>query len=175
MTSGRPPISPVRAVDSRNDPGREPVPANTTRVIPLAGIIPADATAVIGNLTVTEPQADGVITAFPCDRPFPLASNLNFRQGESRAVAIAVGLDPKARLCVQASTAVHVVLDVSGYSSPAPQFGPTVGLQPLAGRRVADSRTGEGGWTGKFGAGTTRRLRPTGGLAQRLAGDSGRA
>ena len=157
-------IAPVRADDSREDPGRPLVPANTTRTIPLGSIIPSGATTVVANLTVTEPQADGFLTAFPCDEPFPLASNLNFRAGESRAVAIVVGVDDSAQLCVQSSTAAHIVLDVSGYYAPAPQFGPTPGLQPLPGRRVADSRSGQGGWSGKFSAGTTRGLSPTAGL-----------
>lgn len=157
-------IAPVRAVDSRNDPGRVPLPAVTTRVVPLVSSIPSDATAVLGNLTVTEPHADGFMTVFPCGSPVPLASNLNFRAGESRAVAVAVGLGTGAELCVQSSTAAHVVFDVSGYYSPTPQFGPVAGLEPLSGRRVADSRTGEGGWNGVFPAAGTRRLRPTAGL-----------
>ena len=147
-------ISPLRAEDTRDDPGRPPVAANTWRTIPLASFIPADATAVVGNLTVTEPQADGFLTAFPCGAPVPVASNLNFRANESRAVAVVVGLDDAAQLCVFTSTAAHIVFDVSGYYSPAPQFGPVAGLQPITGRRVADSRSGEGGWSGKFAAGT---------------------
>lgn len=157
-------IPPVRAEDTRDDPGRVAVPGNTARTIPLASIIPADATAVVGNLTVTEPLADGFLTAYPCDAPVPVASNLNFRRNESRAVAIVVGLDDAARLCVFTSTNAHIVFDVSGYYSPAPQFGPVAGLQPLTGRRIADSRTGQGGWSGKFAAGATRRLNPTAGL-----------
>ncbi len=157
-------IAPVRAEDTRDDPGRAAVPGNTARTIPLASIIPADATAVVGNLTVTEPSADGFLTVFPCDAPVPVASNLNFRQNESRAVAIVVGLDDAARLCVFTSTDAHIVFDVSGYYSPAPQFGPVAGLQPLTGRRVADSRNGQGGWSGKFAAGATRPLSPTAGL-----------
>lgn len=157
-------IAPVRAVDSRDDPGREPLPPGATRTIPLSSFIPAAATAVLGNLTVTEPQADGFMTVFPCGSPVPLASNLNFRRSESRAVAVAVGLGAGAELCVESSTDAHVVFDVSGYYAPAPQFGPVAGLQPSSGRRIADSRTGEGGWTGKFAAAGTRRLRPTAGL-----------
>jgi len=157
-------IAPVRADDTRADPGRAPVAANTSRTIPLASFIPADAGAVVGNLTVTEPQADGFLTAFPCDAPVPVASNLNFRANESRAVAVVVGLDDAAQLCVFTSTVAHIVFDVSGYYAPAPQFGPVAGLQPLPGQRVADSRTGQGGWSGKFDAGATRRLRPTSGL-----------
>lgn len=156
-------VAPVRAVDSREEPGRVPLAPDVTRTIPLASYIPVDATAVVGNLTVTEPEADGVMTVFPCGGPVPLASNLNFRAGESRAVAVTVGLGAGAELCVVSSTTAHVVFDVSGYYSST-QFGPIAGLQPLSGRRVADSRSGQGGWTGKFGAESTRRLRPTSGL-----------
>ena len=161
-------MAPVRAVDTRDDPGRAPVPAETTRAIPLASFIPPDATSVFGNLTVTEPEADGFMTVFPCGSPVPLASNLNYRSNESRAVAVAVGLGTGAQLCVQTSATAHVVFDITGYYAPAPQFGPVAGLQPLSGRRVADSRSGAGGWSGTFPAAGTRRLRPTAGLPNDL-------
>lgn len=163
-------IAPVRADDSRNDPGRKAVAAGSTRKIPLGDFIPKNATAVVGNLTITEPQVDGFITAFPCDEPAPLASNLNFRAGESRAVAVVVALDTSARLCVRASTRAHVVFDVSGYYAPAPQFGPVPSFQAVSGRRLADSRSGAGGWAGKFPARTTRTLRPTASLPNDLLG-----
>ncbi|MEO6570482.1 MAG: aryl-sulfate sulfotransferase [Ilumatobacteraceae bacterium] len=157
-------ISPVRATDSRNDPGRALQPAETPRVIDLSSIIPADAGAVVANLTVTEPFADGFLTAYPCGTPAPVASNLNFRAGESRAVAITVGLGSGALLCVNSNVAHHVIVDVSGYYSPAPQFGPTSELRPVTGRRLADSRSTTGPWTSKFGNGTIRRLTPGDGL-----------
>lgn len=157
-------ITPIRADDSRQDPGRRIVPASTERVIDLGDVVPDGATAVVGNLTATEPVDDGFMTVYPCGTSLPLASNLNFVTGESRAVAVAVGLGPGERLCVQSNVATHIVFDVTGYYEPSAQFGPVSGVQPLAGRRLADSRTGEGGWNGPFAQGTVRRLRPGAGL-----------
>ncbi|MEO6653430.1 MAG: aryl-sulfate sulfotransferase [Ilumatobacteraceae bacterium] len=155
-------IPPVRVDDSRASGTLWP--ANTARSIPLADYLPKGATAVVANLTVADSTQDGFITAYPCGVAAPNASNLNFRASEARAVAIVVGVGAATSVCVQSNVDVSVILDVSGYYSPAPQFGPTPGFQPLAGRRLADSRSGEGGWTSKFGGGTVRRLTPTAGL-----------
>jgi len=158
-------IAPVRVSDSRNDPGRARVPAGAIRTIELDDLVPSNTTAIVANLTVTEPAAAGFITAFPCGTTAPTASNLNFRAGEARAVAIIVGVDDASRLCLRSNVDHHVIVDISGYYSPAPQFGPAAEFRPLAGQRLADSRTGEGGWTTKFGSSSIRRLRPTVGLA----------
>ena len=158
-------ITPVRVDDSRNDSGQLPVAARTIRTVDLAGVVPSGTTAVVGNLTVTEPVGDGFITAFPCGTAAPTTSNLNFRAGESRAVALIIGVDAASRLCLTSIVDHHVVLDITGYYAPGPQFGPTTELRPLPGRRLADSRSGQGGWSGKFGDGTIRKLRPADGLA----------
>ncbi len=157
-------IPPVRADDSRLDAGRSPVPPNTAREIDLSSIVPSGTVAVVANLTVTEPAAEGFLTAFPCGVA-PLSSNLNFRAGESRAVAIVVGISTDRKLCVQSNTSHHVVVDVSGYYETAPQFGPASALTPVAGDRLADSRTSDGPWTSPFQAGTVRRLAPVAGRA----------
>lgn len=154
-------VPPVRADDSRLDEGRRPVPANVAREIDLSDIVPPGTVAVVANLTVTEPAAEGFLTAFPCGVT-PLSSNLNFRPGESRAVAIVVGVSADRKLCVQSNTSHHVVLDVSGYYEPL-QFGPAAELVPVAGDRLADSRTPDGPWQSSFGAGTVRALRPVAG------------
>ncbi len=40
---------------------------------------------LVMNVTVTEPDTDGFITVYPCDKPRPVASNLNFTKGETIA------------------------------------------------------------------------------------------
>lgn len=157
-------IPPVRADDSRTDPGSTPVPANTTRVIDLSDVVPAGTRAVVANLTVAQPAANGYLAAFPCGTT-PPSSNLNFRLGESRAVAITVGISADRTLCTLSDTAHHVVVDVSGYYEPTPQFGPSAALTPVAGTRLADSRGTDGPWTSSFGAGTVRSLQPVAGRA----------
>jgi hypothetical protein len=67
-------------------------------------------------------------------------------------------------MCVQSNVEHHVIVDVSGYYGPEPQFGTAAGLRPVPGLRLADSRDGTGGWTTKFGDGTIRRIDPVASL-----------
>ncbi len=153
-------ITPVRADDSRLT-NSSPLPAESVRSVVLAGsILPTDATAALINLTVTEPADFGFLTAYPCGTEPPRASNLNFVPGESRAVSAIVGIGDAGAICIFSSTSHHVVIDVVGFYSPAPQFGPTVSLTSLIGERIASSRDGIGGWSGPFSAGTVRQLDP---------------
>ena len=139
-------VPPARAYDSRELPGRRPFAARESRNVAMAGVyVPADATAAVVNLTVTEPVGPGFLVAYPCGSPVPLASNVNFLGGESRAVSAIVGLGEGGELCVMSSIGAHVVVDVSGYYAPAPQFGPASSLEAQSGRRVMDSRSGVGG------------------------------
>ena len=53
---------------------------------PRSAGLPATAKALSANMTVTGPAAPGFLTLFPADAPAaPLASNINFRAGETRA------------------------------------------------------------------------------------------
>lgn len=153
-------ITPVRADDSRLT-NSAPLPALNVRAVVLTGaFVPADATAALINLTVTEPGDFGFLTAYPCGTEPPLASNLNFVPGESRAVSAIVGIGDTGAICVYSNTSHHVVIDVAGYYAPTPQFGPTVSLTSLTGQRIASSRDDIGGWSGLFAKGTVRQLDP---------------
>src|SRR5436190_5371860 len=102
--------APQRVVDTRTalrpDTGTGKLPAGSMLVIPLAGpAVPAAAKAVAVNLTVTEPDEAGYVTAFPCGTPTPpLSSQVNFLPGENRANQAMVGLGGGA-LCVFTFTA----------------------------------------------------------------------
>ncbi len=157
-------VAPARAIDTRETAPSQ-VPPLTETVVAITGGtpgagVPVGATAASVNLTVTDTGGDGFLVAYPCGTDVPLASNLNFRRGETRAVAAIVGLDADGNLCVQSNVAHEVIVDVNGYYAPAPQFGPTAALHPLAGVRIASSRDGSGGWTGRFAAGVPRSIDP---------------
>ena len=155
-------IPPNRVEDSRLDGDGSRIPAETTREIDLSAIVPAGTSAVVANLTVARPTGPGFVAAFPCGVT-PASSNLNFRSGENRAVAVTVGISDDLKLCTRSNVAHHVVVDLMGYYEPTPQFGPTASLTPVPGTRLADSRTASAPWTSSFGAGTVRSLRPTAG------------
>ncbi|MEM8618902.1 MAG: aryl-sulfate sulfotransferase [Actinomycetota bacterium] len=157
-------IAPVRADDTRETLGIRLPPFNI-RAIPLGDIyVPADATAVLVNATVTGADQRGFLQVYPCGQAPPDTSALNFLAGESRASAVVVGIGgPGGQLCVQSNRFVHVVIDVMGYYAPRPDFGPTPALQTLVGDRLVDTRNGTGGPTGKLDAGEVRILNPVAG------------
>jgi hypothetical protein len=161
-------IDPVRAYDTRELAQPLRLPAGHVRDVQIAGsFIPAEATAAVVTLTATDALTQGWISVFPCGEPPPLASNLNVRTNEARAVSAIVGLGTDAlsdgKLCIQSNTTTHVIIDVNGYYAPAPQFGPTASLRPLAGSRIADSRKGIGGWSTPFKAEEVRSFDPVAG------------
>ncbi|HET9520553.1 MAG TPA: hypothetical protein VFO73_05890, partial [Candidatus Limnocylindrales bacterium] len=82
------PIDPVRVLDSRDGTGlSNPFNANLARSVQVAGVgvIPDDAVAITGNLTVTQQQAAGFLAATPTPNNAPSTSTLNFPLGDTRA------------------------------------------------------------------------------------------
>jgi hypothetical protein len=157
-------VTPQRVYDSRR-PGFTALSANRVREVQLpVEIVAADATAAVVNLTAVNGLQPGFITAFPCGQAPPVASNVNFLAGEARASAAIVGLGPVRKLCLLADTSVHIIVDVTGYYSPAPAFGPSAMLEPSAGRRVVDTRNGIGGPKAPPAAGEVRAFDPVAGL-----------
>ena len=88
--SGYTPIAnPTRILDTRSGTGapKAQVGAGGTLQLQVAGGagVPANASAVVMNVTVTNPAAAGFVTVWPCGQPQPLASNLNYVGGPERA------------------------------------------------------------------------------------------
>jgi hypothetical protein len=123
-------IVPVRVFESRFGPafttadglyqGTAPLRADSVYTIPIAGRagIPEDAAALVLNVTVTEPQAPGFVTVFPCDQPRPNASNLNFAAGQTVANSVISRVEPGfGSVCVYTLATTHVVVDVTGYEA----------------------------------------------------------
>ena len=80
--------------------------------------IPAGATAVSLNFTVTQSTAAGHIAAFPAGTPVPFVSTLNYRAGQTRANNAIVTLGQNgaiAVVCSQSDGKVDVIIDVNGY------------------------------------------------------------
>jgi len=116
-------VSSCRVVDTRgpNGPyGGPPLAANASRTLTLAGqcTIPSTARAVALNITVTGATAPGHLTLYPAGAPVPSTSTINYRPGQTRANNAIVTLGPAGDIvfaCAQASGAVHLILDVTGY------------------------------------------------------------
>ena len=110
--------------------------AGSTTTVKVSGVggVPAGATAVSLNLTVTNPRTPGFLTAYPCDVERPLASNVNFASDNTVAGAAVVPIAADGTVCVYTSSDTHLIVDVMGSFSGAGAYiraGPT---------RLADTR-----------------------------------
>ncbi|MFE6748653.1 hypothetical protein ACFVGM_22580 [Kitasatospora purpeofusca] len=107
-----------RLMDTRYGSGEI---AFSTHRLPVAGVsgVPADATAVTLNMTVTEPQADGHLEAYgslPGYRPG--TSNLNFNAGQTVANGVTTGLggDPgSVDIYHHSAGRSQLIADLTGY------------------------------------------------------------
>jgi hypothetical protein len=113
-------ISPVRAYDSRQK--ATPLRVATPMVISLAGLIPADAVIVSGNLTVTLQDHAGYLSLGPDPIVKPTTSTLNFPLGDNRANSFISALGPNQTLAVtytaDPGAATHFVVDLTGFFQP---------------------------------------------------------
>jgi hypothetical protein len=115
-------IDPQRLLDTRTglDTTAAPFASGETRAVPVTGRagVPATATAVVLNLTATEPDQPGFLTVWPAGSDRPLASALNFLPGDNVANLVMVQLGPGGTLSLyQFGGTTHVVADVVGYVS----------------------------------------------------------
>jgi hypothetical protein len=151
------PLPPQRVFDTRQPgPVEGFVPAGGTITVPFAGVagVPADATAVAFNLTITQAGGAGYVTAFPSGTAQPLASNLNtVRSGQDVPNFVMVPLGADGAVSFFSDSGGHLLADVAGYFVPtqAARAGRIVPMEPS---RVFDTRQ-PGPLQGKVGAGQT--------------------
>jgi hypothetical protein len=70
------------------------------------------------NIAVSEPEAAGYLTVYPCGGEMPWASNLNFAAGQTISNHVTATIGANGKICVFASSNTNVVIDVEGtYSS----------------------------------------------------------
>jgi spore germination protein YaaH len=154
------PLNPARILDSRDGTGGLWGKFNSyvarTFAVWGAGGVPATATAITGNLTVTQQTAGGFLYIGPTATNNPTSSTLNFPVGDDRANAVTVALatDGSISITYVASTGgqtAHVIFDVTGYfTAPADTSGAS--YVPLNPARILDTRNGIGGLPGAFGS-----------------------
>jgi hypothetical protein len=77
--------------------------------------VPAGASTVVLNVTVSETQAPGFVTVYPCGIEPPLASNLNYAVRTTAPNAVIVKTGPDGTVCLFNSQPLQLVVDVNGY------------------------------------------------------------
>ncbi len=90
------------------------------------GGVGSNALAAVLNLTVTQPEARGFLTAWPCDESRPTVSNVNYAAGETNPNLATVKLSADGKVCLYTLRRAHIVADVAGYLTDEPID--TVGL-----------------------------------------------
>ena len=122
------PVAPVRVLDTRSSDLVGHIDNGATITVQITGaintvsegtetVVPVGASAVIGNLTLTETSANnygGFATIYPCGTR-PDASNINFTSNQTVANAVAVPLSSTGTVCIYVYGTAHVLFDVSGY------------------------------------------------------------
>ena len=153
------PVAPSRILDTRTGVGAPAAtvgPASTIslQVTGRAGVPAAGVSAVVLNVTVTQPTATSFLTAWPAGAARPLASNLNDVAGQTvpNLVIVKVGEGGQVNLYNHAGTA-HLIADVAGWFGDGAESTFTA----LAPARILDTRTAT-----KPGAASTLELQVTG-------------
>lgn len=136
-------LTPARVLDTRTGLGAPggAVGARQSVVLDLSSQTPAGVTAVVLNVTATEPTESTHVTVWPADTARPTTSNLNLVAGETRPNLVTVRLGQSRRVSLfNSSGAVHLLADLAGYYTP----GTGSLYQPLPPKRVLDTRSGTG-------------------------------
>ncbi len=125
-------LTPSRVLDTRSGVGAVVAGGATAAVqvtgrsgVPVSGV-----SAVVLNVTVTQPTASGFVTVFGAGATRPGVSSLNFVKAQTvpNLVVAPVGVGGKVALYNGSSGSVQLIADVSGYyrsttASPSPVSG----------------------------------------------------
>ncbi|MGH2463345.1 MAG: PKD domain-containing protein [Candidatus Limnocylindria bacterium] len=157
------PLEPARLLDTRFGNGLSgPFSANLPRTFQVTGRggVPANATAVTGNLTVTAQTGAGYVYLGPSPIASPPTSTLNFPLGDTRANGVTMALGPGGTLSVTFgyTGTTHLVFDVTGYFVPD-SSGAT--YAPVTPARLLDTRY-DNGLSGTFAANVPRTFQVSG-------------
>jgi hypothetical protein len=111
-------VPPCRVLDTRNT--SSPLAAGVPITLSFAGVcgIPADATVVAVNVTVTQPAGLGRVTFYPGNFLPTLDGAISFSGGQTRSnnAILPLATNGTGTLGAMASGAgVHLIVDVSGY------------------------------------------------------------
>jgi hypothetical protein len=156
------PLVPARLLDTRNGTGAPIAKLTqsqvlTVQVTGVGGVPSSGVSAVVLNVTATNPSTAGYLTVFPAGGATPLASNLNFRAGETVPNRVIVGVGGSGQVGIfNGKGTTNVVADVNGWFTDTTPGGTGSWFTPLTPTRILDSRLGTGGFLTPWGADSGR-------------------
>jgi hypothetical protein len=122
-------LAPARLLESRTGAGLATVDglfagvgvrgggSVTELLVAGRGGVPVNASAVVLNVTVTDPVGAGFVTVYPCGSPRPNASSVNFAAGATVANSVVSGVGVGGQVCIFTMVDTHVLVDVNGFFS----------------------------------------------------------
>jgi hypothetical protein len=135
-------------IDGQSQGGGKVARDSTTELTVLnRGDVGPDATAVVLNVTITEPSIAGFATVYPCGQTRPLASNLNFVAGQTVPNQVISQVGVGGKVCLYSLESTQLIVDVSGY------FTSESSLVSLLPARLLDTRPGTTTVDGQFQGG----------------------
>jgi hypothetical protein len=164
------PLTPARILDSRPSPNTvgpfaTPWVQGQVRDVTVTGVgsVPANAAAVVLNVTVTGTTGAGFLSMWPKGQPQPLVSSLNWAPGQTIPNAVTVKVGDEGKVSVfNAVGQANVIIDVVGYYDTLAGDGFT----PLTPARILDSRPAPntvGPFSTPWGGPLSRNVTVTGG------------
>ncbi|MFJ6621233.1 hypothetical protein ACIQOW_27135 [Kitasatospora sp. NPDC091335] len=131
-------VAPQRVLDTRNGSTLRGRGVASLKVAGTAGV-PADAVAVVMNVTATNAGDAGFVTVYPAGRPAPITSNLNHTAGQTvpNAVTVQLGAGGAVELLNGSDGNLDLVADITGYYVPDTTGAVYTGFSP---KRVLDTR-----------------------------------
>ena len=157
-------MSPKRLLDTRSSGGKLGPGGSMNLAIAGTNGVPANASAVILNVTAVDESTAGFFTLYPTGAKLPTASNLNWVAGETVPNLVSVGLGAGGKVTIYNGLGMaDAVIDLEGYF--APSSGGSAGqFVPVVPARITDTRASSGqpnhGLT--LTAGTTLKVQVTG-------------
>jgi hypothetical protein len=146
------PITPIRLLDTRHNNGlggrllaNTPVTFGVTQQVRADSTVPAGASAVTGNITVTGSSFSWAVYLGPNPVANPGSSTINFTAGQTTGNGLTVALSSTGTLSATylstAGNTTDLVFDVTGYFTPD-ATGST--YHPLTPARLLDTRYSNG-------------------------------
>ncbi|MFD0369990.1 FlgD immunoglobulin-like domain containing protein [Streptomyces sp. NPDC127114] len=136
------PVAPARVLDTRAGIGAPKAKVGAARTVSVqvagrGGVPATDVSAVVLNVTATNPTASSFVSVYPYGTQRTAASNLNVVAGQTVANLVVVPVrDGKVTLYNHAGS-IDLLADVAGYFTTSGQGDP---FQPLPPQRVMDTR-----------------------------------
>lgn len=153
---------PIRLMDTRSGSFHVgsvtgPVKANAGVKLSIVGnslltgtsAVPSGATAVVLNVTATQPTAGGNATVYPDGEAMPLTSNLNYTAGNTvpNLVVVPLKSDGAVDIANNSPGTVQFIADLEGYYTTSTSVNGVVssGYNPISPLRALDTRSGGNG------------------------------